>query len=272
MSGNCTRAGQPRRSLGRRRAGITLLATVALCTGEARAQPAATEPGPSDLSVCRAGAVTLEAADDVDLRAFARRLHGTWLLRTRTIQGLTIDTNSRFYFDLDLEGATAGRATGTALMIDRGNLGVMDPLGACKACEADASLGALWTVEIEAPEQGRQVSLRMHGEYLGSYGDFRKGVTATEQTTFFRHRDAYFAGNLTSPAGGQGMPDDVWERIGLTEDTLTYVSCRGGYIDRFEKLSGERPLVGGAALADAWARVKRDGSLLNPPHVGSRQP
>jgi hypothetical protein len=238
---------------------------------DARAQQAA-EPGPSDLSVCRTGAITLEPDANVDVAEFVRRLHGTWQLKTRTIQGITIETDSRFYFDLDLGGASTGGVSGTALMIDRGNLSVMDPLGACKACAADASLGALWKVRVDAPEGRRQVSLKMDGEYLGSYGDFRKGLKATEQTTFFRHGDTYLAGSLTSPAGGQGMPDDVWERIGLTADTLIYVSCRGGFIDRFEKLADDKPLVAGASLADAWARVKRDGSLLRPPHVGSRRP
>ena len=80
------------------------------------------------------------------------------------------------------------------------------------------------------------------------------------------------AAHASSPAGGQGVPDDVWERIGLTADTLTYVSCRGGYIDRFEKLANDRPLVDGVVLAEAWKRVKQDGSLLKPPHVGARRP
>lgn len=241
------------------------------CSVSAVAQEQAREPGPSDLSICRSGPVTLTPAPSPDLGEFARRLHGTWALRTRTIQGLTIDTDSRFYFDLNLDGMTPQEVTGTALMIDRGNLTVMDPLGACRACKADASLGALWQVRIRATDDGR-VALQMAGDYLGSYGDFRRGVQATEETTFFRYGDHYVAGSLTSPAGGQGIPDDVWERVGLTRDTLTYVSCRGGYIDRFEKLSHDRPAVEGRSLPAAWAQVKRDGTLLNPPHVPTPRP
>lgn len=219
------------------------------------------EPGPSDLSVCRRE-ISIPPGGEISVTDFAAKLHGTWLLNTRTIQGLTIDTDSRFYFDM--ASSDESEARGTALMLDRGNLGVLDPLEACKACKADASLGALWTVSVTRSPDRQMVTLTMAGDYLGSYGDFVKGVHATETAVFVRNGDRYVAGRLVSPAGGQGMPDDVWDRIGLEDGRLTYVSCRGGFIDRFEKLSGGTPDVEGLALGPAWDKAKRDGWLVNP--------
>src|SRR5215210_6866004 len=53
----------------------------------------AADPGPSDLSICARAKTPLVPDTEIDVRDFAARLHGTWELRTRTIQGLTIDTN-----------------------------------------------------------------------------------------------------------------------------------------------------------------------------------
>src|SRR5690348_14380405 len=77
--------------------------------------------GIANLSVCKdSDRVRLTKPEPLDLAEFAHRLHGTWKLKTRTIQGITIDTNSKFYFDIKSIGADS--ATGTAMMIDRGNL------------------------------------------------------------------------------------------------------------------------------------------------------
>jgi hypothetical protein len=243
-------------------------AVVAVLAGSA-APAFGQDPGPSDLSVCQEKR-RAEATALADVSEFARRLHGTWILKTRTIQGLTIDTDSRFYFDLANRSET--EASGTAMMLDKGNLGILDPLGACKACEADAALGALWQVRLLGRADRGAISLSMAGDYVGSYGDFRKGIKATESASFIKNGDSYFAGSLSSPAGGQGVPDDVWDRIGLTRDSLVYVSCRGGFIDRFEKLADERPLIGGLTLAQAWEQVKQAGWLLNPPRVRPGRP
>jgi hypothetical protein len=198
---------------------------------------------------------------EIDVRDFAARLHGTWELRTRTIQGLTIDTNSQFYFDID--SSSEADATGTAMMIDYGNLSVLDPLGLAAACRADATVAALWKVRITR-EGNSTVLLAMDGQYFGSYGDFQKGVVATEKASFLRRQDEYLSGGVVSPAGGQGMPDDVWDRIGLSADTLTYVSCEGGFIDRYVKQSSSEPSVDGAPLQIAWEKRVKDGAVLLP--------
>ena len=246
-------------------AGLALPAAGAAETGS---------PRHADLSVCRETGVTWPAGDEIDVRDFTNRLQGTWELHYRTIQGVTIDTDSYFYFDLQARDAQA--AQGTALMLDRGNLGNMDPLAKCKACLADAAVGALWKVKIAREKDRPRVTLVMDGDYLGSYGEFVKGMRHTETTTFARYGDVYLAGKLTSPSGVEGGPDDVWDRISLTDDVLTYVSCRGGFIDRFVKRSSARPRVDGLDLEQTWARRKADGSLLRPVPVarsaGRRRP
>lgn len=244
------------------RAGLLLLAflTIAVVSGGAQD---VRDPGPTDLSVCSVKP-TVYPTENASVREFAARLHGTWLLNTRTIEGLTIDTDSRLYFDFDT--VSDKEATGRALMLDKGNLSVLDPLNGCRACEADAAMGALWEVHVANVDDERIV-LKMAGDYLGSYGDFRKGVRATEAAAFVKNGTNYLSGHLVSPAGGQGMPDDVWDRIGLSGDTLTYISCTGGFVDRFEKLSSEKPDVDGLSLADAWVKAKKDGWLLKPPPV-----
>jgi hypothetical protein len=238
------------------------LAALIVALALAPAVPAATNAdGSADLSICGHDAA-LRPSDTIDLRQFAQRLHGTWLLRRRTIQGITIATDSKFYFDIDTIGD--GQASGHALMLDRGNLSNMDPLERCKACLADATVGALWKVDIRTQADGKTVALTMDGDYLGSYGDFAKGLQATEKTVFMRQDGTYLAGNLFSPAGGQGLPDDMWDRISLTDDVLVYVSCRSRFVDRFVKLTSGKPLIDGLKLPEAWEVRKKDGSLLNP--------
>jgi hypothetical protein len=216
----------------------------------------------NDLSIC-SGKVPIPAADDpITVRQFAQWLHGAWALRTRTIQGVTVDTDSKYYIDLDEIGDNS--AKGWAMMIDHGNLRSLDYRRVCPACLADASVGALWKVTITPDAAGRSVHLKMDGDYLGSYGDFRKGIQATEQTRFHRYGGVFLAGQLKSPAGGQGLEDDTWDRVTLTSDVFTYTSCKNGFIDRFVKLPDEQPIVAGRRLPDAWQAIKASGILLNP--------
>src|SRR5512139_1949873 len=102
---------------------------------------ASPEIGATDLSLCKT-ATRVAGNTTVDARDFARALHGTWFLQGRTIDGLLIPTNSYFYFDMNVEAATAGEARGTAMMLDAGNLDVLDPLIKTMECPKDASLGA----------------------------------------------------------------------------------------------------------------------------------
>lgn len=216
----------------------------------------------ADLSICRHRDRPLTASGSVDAEDFASRLTGTWELRTRTIQGLTIDTDSHFWFDLE-PGTDDGRAEGVAMLVDYGNLSVLDPRSATDACPAHATVSAHWQVSVDE-EADDHLSLVMDGEYFGSYGDFLEGVHATESATFYRHDGRYLAGRLVSPAGGQGIPDDVWDRIALVDGVLTYVSCQGRFIDRYVKVSDEPPRIDGLTLSEAWERRKARGATLEP--------
>jgi len=218
--------------------------------------------GPSDLSLCTRPKPDLGRTPSADVRELARRLHGTWELNTRTIQGLTIPTHSYFFFDLDLEHATSIGASGAAMVLDAGNLGVLDVRSLTHECPKDACLGAFWTVSIDTPDDGRQARLTMDGDYLGSYGEFSEGMKATEAMTFLLRNGVYLSGGLTTPNGGMG--EDVWDRVSLEKNLLIYLSCKNAYVERYVKLSSERPLVDGLALRDAWIKKKQTGELLDP--------
>ncbi len=238
---------------------LLLAAAGAFAAPTVPAPPPGGDVGPTDLSVCDGARPLPEPGEPVDAAEFARRLHGTWALANRTIRGLTIDTNSTFYFDL---GVAGGKATGTAVLIDYGNLEVLDPLNRCAACLADATVSALWEVTVEP--RGEAIELIMAGEYYGSYGEFQKGVRATERSSFLRRGGQYLSGKLVTPGGGFGQADDVWDRVGLAGDTLTYVSCEGLYVERYVKVGTETPRLDGLPLREAWARRKQEGSLLRP--------
>jgi hypothetical protein len=218
--------------------------------------------GPSDLSICsRKAAPGSTPKSTPDLAEFARQLNGTWKLSNRTIRGLTIDTNTFFYFDLP--STSQAEVKGTAMLIDYGNLSVLDPMNFAAACLADATVEAMWDVQIGRKEPA-SVSLVMNGEYFGSYGDFLKGIHATESSVFAQFGQGFLSGKLTTPGGGQGVEDDVWDRIGLSAGTLTYVSCTGGYVERYVKISDERPLIEGMSLRENWEKRKQDGSVVRP--------
>lgn len=242
----------------------TLIVVGLACRSTPSMGPAAErgEPGPSDLSVCTKDTRRVPPTDEVDLEDFARRLHGTWELDPRTVQGVIIDAHADYYFDFTSISDVA--AKGSAALFDHGILTDMDPQGVCELCNEEAAVGAYWDVEIRKEEDPRLLTLIMKGEYLGSFADFREGITATETMTFTRFGDRYLASYLVTPAGGQGMPDEVWERIGLTGDYFTFVFCGRRSIDRYRKVSAERPRVGGLDLKNAWVEKKASGQLLNP--------
>lgn len=219
--------------------------------------------GPTDLGICHQQRRAFRETTEVDARELAKLLHGSWWLNSRTIDGLTIPTDSFFYFDLDIAQGSADKVRGTAMMLDAGNLGILDIKTLTQECPKDARLGAFWTVTIERlKDNPRRVSLAMDGEYVGSYGDFTKGMTATEAMSFLKHDDAYLSGGLITPNGGFG--EDVWDRISVMGNVLTYLSCANGFIERFEKVSDDPPRLDQMTLAQVWQRKKQTGELLDP--------
>jgi len=219
--------------------------------------------GPTNLGLCGKPKPEFKEAAELDARELAGLLNGTWWLNTRTIEGLTIPTSSRFYFDLDVAHGTPGSVRGTAMMLDAGNLGILDTRTLTRECPKDATLGAFWTVAVErAKDNPRRLTLTMEGEYLGSYGDFASGMKATEAMTFLKQDDAYLSGGLATPNGGFG--EDVWDRVSLMGNVLTYLSCENGFIERYEKLSNENPRIDQLSLNQVWQHKKQTGELLDP--------
>jgi len=219
--------------------------------------------GQTDLGLCGQPRRAFRETTEVDARDLARLLNGSWWLNSRTIDGLTIPTDSFFYFDLDITQGSADKVSGTAMMLDAGNLGILDIRTLTQECPKDARLGAFWTVTLERlKDNPRRVSLSMAGEYIGSYGDFTKGMTATEAMSFLKHDDAYLSGGLVTPNGGFG--EDVWDRISVMGNVLTYLSCANGFIERFEKVSNDPPRIEQMTLAQVWQKKKQTGELLDP--------
>jgi hypothetical protein len=156
------------------------------------------------------------------------------------------------------------------MMLDAGNLGILDTRTLTRECPKDATLGAFWTVTVErVKDNPRRLTLTMDGEYLGSYGDFTNGMTATEKMSFLKQDDAYLSGGLATPNGGFG--EDVWDRVSLMGNVLTYLACENGFIERYEKLSNEAPRIDQQTLTQVWKQKKRTGELLDPAY-GRRGP
>lgn len=227
---------------------------------------------PADLSICREERDAVAPGEEVDVAEFASRLHGTWTLDARTIRGLPIDATATFLLDLEPPTETEDgevEVKGAAVMIDYGNLGILDPLELTVACPKDATVAALWDVTISRTTPYR-LALVMEGEYFGSYGDFRHGVYETERSSYTRLEGKYLSGRLVTPSGSKHLPDDNWDRVDLTEGSLVYVSCEGRYVERYYKISDEKPLLDGAALREAWEQRKQAGTLLVPIPVEPR--
>lgn len=246
--------------------------------------PTAAEPPPfevspleqllrgADLSICREERDAVAPGEEVDVAEFAKRLHGTWTLDARTIRGLPIDARATFLLDLGPPTETEDdevEVKGAAVMIDYGNLGILDPLELTVACPKDATVAALWDVTIHRTTPHR-LALVMEGEYFGSYGDFRHGLYDTERSSYTRLEGKYLSGRLVTPSGIKHFPGDNWDRVDLTENSLVYVSCEGRYVERYYKISDEKPLLDGAPLREAWEHRKQAGTLLVPIKVEPR--
>ena len=94
---------------------VDAVAFVPSCEEEiAQAYPPALK---ADLTACTDPKARVASDADADLDKLTRRLHGTWKLRSRTEQGITVSTEgrySRLFFDLE---STGGQVRGAALLL-----------------------------------------------------------------------------------------------------------------------------------------------------------
>jgi hypothetical protein len=190
-----------------------------------------------DLSACNEPAGPLPAVARADLARFARQLQGTWRLDNRTIHGISIDTSgrqARIFFDL--EAVQNARAVGTALLLDQPGT----------TWNGQASKAAFWGVGIGQPDAAR-VALRMKGEALGSYSYAR--IRDIDEAPFVYFKKGYVSWDRTSSA-------PAWDKIVLLEGSLTYVSCSAGVVERYMKVSGDKPAIDGLSLQSFWTELK----------------
>src|SRR6476646_10509553 len=80
----------------------------------------------NDLSICNGANPFPKLDGPATAQQLAGWLNGSWVLRTRTIQGVAVDTDSNYYFDLNETNGSGVR--GWAMLIDRGNLRSLDYL------------------------------------------------------------------------------------------------------------------------------------------------
>jgi hypothetical protein len=216
-----------------------VFAFVPSCEEElAKAYPPALK---ADLTACKDPAAVKVPDTAADLDQFTRRLNGTWKLRSRTEQGITVSTEgrySRLYFDLD--GGREG-VRGAALLLDRAS----DPKPA-----AGSAVVGFWGLEARRKSASRIV-LSLSGEAMGSYAHVRVPKAATHE--FFEQDNVFVT--TYDPAADKA----AWDRIVLMENSLTYVSCKDGVVERYVKVSGQKPVVEGASLKDYWQQLKTGG-------------
>lgn len=221
---------------------VTLSTSVLAFVPSAKKELAALYPPllRGDLSAC-SNKPTIAGTVATDKSKFVQRLQGTWELRSRTVRGITVNSKeriARLYFDMN-------PSAGSALLIDRHRSMPENEL-----TPGDQAVAAFWTVGVEQ-KNPRLVALTMRGESIGSYTYAR--IRDLEGTDFFERRNVFVAIDRATP-GASG-----WDKIVVTERSMTYVSCQQGIVELYAKLSARQPLVADMTLQDSWARLKARG-------------
>lgn len=209
----------------------------------ARAYPPALK---GDLGVCEDPAARVVPDTQADLATFTGRLNGTWKLRSRTRQGLSVDTQgrtSRLYFDL---GAAEGnRVSGAALLVDKPAEG---------AAKAGNAVTGYWGLSVTRTEKGR-IAVSLQGESMGGYSNAR--ATSRQEHQFF-DQDGVFVSIFDDAA-----PAAAWDRIVVMENSLTYVSCKDGVVERYVKVASQKPRIEGASLEEYWQRLRAERKVAS---------
>ena len=193
----------------------------------------------SDLSACGREKRMAQVGTRADAAEFGSRLHGMWALRQFTVDGVTVEEmprSAQLYFDIKLTG-TSG--TGSALFIehDRPQL----QLASTRRSGGDA---AFWTIVIGQPDM-RSVSLVMKG-------DARSGLAlSTQKASFSGLHNMFVAIDATGPENSD------WDRIVLSERSLTYVSCKRNVVQRYTKMSNAKPRIDGMTLSAYWQQLSK---------------
>jgi hypothetical protein len=199
----------------------------------------------ADLSACAMNRPVVKPTAAADLSKFARRLNGAWELKMRTVQGITSDTrqlSSKLYFDI-APGA-GGSLAGNALLIEESKPDIISRA----STKRNDGAQAFWDVTV-AQKGKMAVSFGMT-ESNGSKAppSITRGVREAE----FSELDSVFVSVDKSEA---------WDRVIVTDTALVYVSCQRGVIERYAKVSGQKPQIDGLPVKMYWQ--KRQATRLH---------
>ena len=208
----------------------------------------------ADLGACDEAAPQIQENMIADFGKFANRLNGTWELNLRSQQGLPDeldDFNRRLYFDLKKAGDDS--ITGVALLLDQGG----------NIAPASKKVSGFWKVNIGQAKDG---SVRMNMT-LGSEDFFAQaGLENTIEQRFIEDKNIFLS-ILQEPSQGP----QSWDRVVWMENSVTYISCEKGTVERYAKISDQKPRVEGVSLEEYWKKVEgafekghRIADLLSP--------
>jgi hypothetical protein len=190
----------------------------------------------SDLSACSVPSEPKPEAG-IQVAAFSQSFGGTWVLQARTVNGIVVKSNSRVHVDLDHVSANGGQGASLTLECPDANCskptvvaGSMLDLGVTDERVVVTSLPPL-------VDQGMAK------------------VAATNapppRFKFFQQAGVYVA---IDERDRNQAAERKWDRVVLTERTLTYISCKDGRVDRYVK-SSPKSLVGNTPVQQFLSRI-----------------
>jgi hypothetical protein len=191
----------------------------------------------SDLSACQEVAQA-RPEPGIDVKAFVQRLDGTWELQFRTLHGINLEGRSRYH--VEIETLADGRALGSAALLE-----CLDA-----RCERTRMSGA-WTLELASGAD--RISLATRGKVLlpQSAGEVKVADEGATLSRFFQQEGVYVA---VGDTGLNLAEKQKWDRVVVTERTLTYVNCSQGRVERYVKVSPSS-LVDGTRVREMLQRT-----------------
>ena len=196
----------------------------------------------ADLSACATPRPAIKPTAAADLSRFAKRLNGTWELKMRTIQGITSDTrqlSARLYFDL-APGA-GPQLAGGALLLEHPKEELIQRVAAARRFSALA----FW--DLAVTQKGKMALSFAMSENAG--GKYPGGIVRTVRDATFSELDSVFVS-----LDRQSPKAEAWDRVIVSENALVYLSCQRGVIERYAKVSGQKPEVEGLNVRAFWRK------------------
>jgi hypothetical protein len=179
----------------------------------------------SDLSACSVASDPKPEAG-IAVESFAQSFGGTWTLQARTVHGIVVKANSRVHIDVARVGAKGGQ-------------GALVTLECSDASCSKPSVIAGSMLELGLADNRVVVTSQPP---VVNQGMIKAAATtpAVPRYRFFEQGGVYVAIDERDRAQAA---ERKWDRVVLTERTLTYVSCKDGRIDRYLK-SSPKSLIG----------------------------